>query len=334
MRQKADKDLMMLLFVALFGFMIFFVSLFFGASNISVGEVLKGLFGFGKKGINAVILWKLRVPRVLTAFFVGGGLAVAGAVFQNLLRNPMAEPFTLGISGGGAFGIAVASIAGIGGLGILFFGILGGVVSMLIIYILAFLKEYSSKSLIIGGIAVNYVFSSGLLLLIGLMEEKNIKTAIMWLIGDISYAPYKNVFIAFMLVSFLSFFLWMFRREMDIASMGDEKAASIGVNIVLLKKVMFLCASLIAGICVSSSGIIGFVGLMIPHLARKIAGVENKYLIPASFFLGASFLVICDLIGRVFFQPGEIPAGIITGFAGGIFFLFLALKVREKGGYL
>ena len=326
-----NKNVYKLFFMFFVALCSFFISVFWNSGEFGFRKMFDAFWMHSSGSVLRYIVWNIRVPRALLGFFVGGGLAVSGCVFQTLLRNPMAEPFTLGVSGGGALGIAVAVFLGLKGFFLLGFGLAGGILTIVFVYLIAFFKEFSSNALILSGIAANYVFSSSVLLLIGFSEDDGLRSALMWLMGDVSFAPYENVFFASFGIVFLCVLIFIYSFELDVMSLGDEKAQSVGVKVDSIRKILFVFASLIAGICVAVSGIVGFVGLMIPHFARKYLSSRHIYLIPGSFLAGSVFFVLCDTVSKNAVSPRQIPVGIITGFIGGIFFIILALKEKLKG---
>ncbi|MBN1522084.1 MAG: iron ABC transporter permease, partial [Candidatus Aureabacteria bacterium] len=326
-KMKRQTNIIFLLFIACL--VSFFLSLYFGSISFSPRKILSLLFFKDKDVIPAEVFWKIRLPRVLLGLFIGGGLAVCGAVFQSLLRNPLAEPFTLGVSGGGAFGVSLALLAGAAAWGITVFSLSGCLFSIILVYSIAARKGFSGSALILGGIVLNFLFSSFVLLFMGLARSAQIRSAVIWLMGDVSSAPVSSLGGIALLISVIVFFLFLFSRELDLLALGSEKAHYLGLDAEKFKKMIFLLVSLVVGACVSVSGIVGFVGLMMPHFARKLVGPSHRKVIPVSFLSGASFFMLCDAFARNIVRPVQIPVGVITGALGGIFFLVLLIRSEK-----
>ncbi len=278
------------------------------------------------------ILMKLRIPRVLTAFLAGTALAASGMIFQALFRNPLATPFTLGVSGGAAlgaslwmrfgapmllFGIAGSSIAG-------FLGALGAIA---LVYGLTRLKSsFSSATLLLAGIAVNLFFSSLILLMQYFSDPGETFRMIRWLMGGFSVVGFSTPVNLAVFVLIGAAIAAPLTREMNLLLTGEELAAARGVSVNRTKKLLFLSASLMTGAAVAFCGPVAFVGLMVPHICRHLVGADHRRLLPASALFGGAFLVICDGLARTLIAPVEMPAGLITALLGGPFFIWLLLK--------
>lgn len=300
----------------------FILSLSIGTDFFSIKEIL---FPHFLSQIDKTILLKIRLPRVITAFVVGAGLSVAGAIFQAVLRNPLAESYTLGISGGASIGICIGVISGSVSI-IPLFAFAGSVISISIILSANKSKRFSNPSLILLGVALNFIFSSLVLFLLSIFKNEKFQQTLTWLLGDISSTPVSLLKFLAPVILILSFSSIIFYKALDVLSIGEEKATTLGIETEKEKKKILLTASLISAFCVSLSGIIGFVGLIIPHIVRIFFGNLHKHLLILSIFIGGSFLILSDLFSRIIIKPLEIPVGVITGFFGGIFFLFLLLK--------
>lgn len=273
------------------------------------------------------IIFDLRLPRVMAGFFTGGGLAITGAVLQGLLKNPLAESYTLGISGGASLGICIGVIIG-KYLCIPLFGFIGGIISTLIIVIAGSKKNLSNPSLILLGVILNFIFSSFVLFILAISERERFQQSFFWLIGDLSYFPYFLFKPAILIILFFSIFILTFSRQLDIISIGEEKAKTLGVESEKVKKILFIFSSIITGSCVSLGGMIGFVGLIVPHISRIFFGSAHLKILPVSFILGGCLLTLADTIARTVISPIEIPVGVITSLFGGLFFLFLLLRKK------
>ncbi|MCX7917181.1 MAG: iron ABC transporter permease [bacterium] len=308
--------------IVIFFLLAIYFGIFFGSKIYSPKEILN------LSEIEKTIFLKIRIPRVICAFIVGAGLSISGCVLQSILKNPLAESYTLGISGGASLGIAIGVL--IGNINsIPFFSFMGSILSFFLILTISFFKKFSTTSIILAGISLNFISSSLVLFLVSIVSYEKFPLRILFLFGDLSSFSSKILLYSSILI-FLSFiFLVYSGRVYDILSIDEEKAKTLGINVNFEKYITYFIICLISSLCVSLSGIIGFVGLIIPHIARGLFGSIHKKIIPISFILGGSFLIFCDTISRVIIRPVEIPVGVITGFFGGIFFLTLLIKTEK-----
>lgn len=292
-----------------------------------INEIIRGLTekeGFG------FVLRKIRIPRTILALLIGGSLSICGASLQSILRNSLAEPYTLGISAGASLGITISVILGLNNqLGVFanpFMGFMGAMGSTSMVYILSRKKLFDPGAMVLFGIVVSLIFSSLVFLLFSLMDPDRMHGVILWLMGDLS--SLENELIFFYIPAFLipAFILFCFSRELDILSLGHEKAQYLGVKSQRAYKVFFILTSILTGLCVSAAGIIGFVGLIVPHILRMFLNTGNRYLLYASYIGGAAFLVFSDVFSRYILYPMELPVGVVTGIIGGAILLVLLIK--------
>ena len=310
----------------------FIIAMISGISDISVMEMLKSLFSTGE-GNTYTIINQIRLPRVILAIVAGAGLACSGCVFQGVLRNPLADPFTLGISGGAAFGASIGFAFGITKLSWIFLpllGFLGALLSVGLVYILNMKKEFDSNTMILSGVVASYIFSSAVMLVFSISSSDQLYSAFMWLMGNLAFFDERILPMVIILVMAGVVILCCLGNVINIISLGNEKSNSLGINTARTVKYIFLLSSLITACIVSCCGVIGFVGLMIPHITRKFVGNNNKILMPFSAVVGAIFLLICDTVSRTVIAPVEIPIGVITSIIGGVFFVFLLLRKAGK----
>ncbi len=310
----------------------FIVAMISGISDIPVMEMLKSLFSTGD-GNTYTIINQIRLPRVILAIVAGAGLACSGCVFQGVLRNPLADPFTLGISGGAAFGASIGFAFGITKLSWIFLpllGFLGALLSVGLVYILNMKKEFDSNTMILSGVVASYIFSSAVMLVFSISSSDQLYSAFMWLMGNLAFFDERLLPMVIILVMAGVVILCCLGNVINIISLGNEKSNSLGINTARTVKYIFLLSSLITACIVSCCGVIGFVGLMIPHITRKFVGNNNKVLMPFSAVVGAIFLLICDTVSRTVIAPVEIPIGVITSIIGGLFFVFLLLRKAGK----
>lgn len=284
------------------------------------------------------ILWNIRMPRVVLAGLVGASLAIAGAAFQGLLKNPLADPYTLGVSSGASVGAVVTLFFGISvpflGLFTLpVFSMLGAFLTMVTVMSFAKLIDRAMKmeTIILTGIIFSSFLGSVISLMISLSGEE-LRQIIGWLLGSVSMRgwPYVTMALPFMLIGFL--LLWLNRRELNALVFGEERAKHLGVNVKRRKMMILTGGSILTGAAVAVSGTIGFVGLVVPHMTRMLWGSDHRHVLPLSFINGASLLIICDLVSRTIISPSELPIGVITAFIGAPVFAFIFWKQRRKAG--
>ena len=303
------------------------ISLSVGTSGVSFGDLWRLILG--EKGENSDIAYQvlvlIRLPRILLAVIVGAGLSVAGAAFQALLRNPLAEPYVLGISSGGTVGAILAIVSGIGlaQLTTPLFSFCGSLTVMMLVLALGKRRGFMDPhSLLLSGVMVGAFFNAIVLLVVAIFNQE-MSTAFLWLLGNLSNAEVRSLATVGPLILLSSIGLMMFGNAFNLIAMGDEAAMTLGVEVPTVRRRAYLLASVITGLGVSVSGVIGFVGLVVPHACRLMLGPDHRLLLPASFLLGGTFLVACDLIARTVLAPSEIPVGAITAAVGAPLFIYL-----------
>ena len=292
--------------------------------------ILNKIFGSpdlisGMNEILPVVVMDVRLPRILSAALVGGGLAMCGVVFQGILLNPLADPYTLGVSAGAAFGAALAILLNVSALGVYsvpVFAFLGAVATLgAVIYLSTGSGGLSSNNLILSGIIVAAILSAGISFLKYVADEQ-VAVIIFWLMGSFASKTWGDVGLTAACISAgVSVFLY-FARELNLMSLGNQMASSLGVDTRRVTLILLTTASVVAAVCVSVSGIIGFVGLLVPHIMRLLSGPDNRRLVPLSFLAGALLLLGADTLTRAVL-PTEIPIGVLTALIGGPFFCYL-----------
>ncbi len=306
-------------------------SLKLGEVEVSWQGIFKVITGNSGFGLESSVIRDIRLPRILIALIVGAGLAVSGGVFQSILRNPLAEPYTLGISGGACFGVALASLL----LGFRFSflipsaGWLGALAAVFIVYLLSLRRNFTTISLILSGIVINFLFSSLVLVLFAFIKPNRVQSMILWLMGDLSSSNFNLVRTGYIVILPAILVIIAFSRKLDILSLGDDKAHSLGLNVKREKQFFYILASLITGTAIALSGVVGFVGLLIPHLMRKFLGTSNRNVLIFSALSGAVFLLLADTFARTIISPLELPVGVVTGLVGGFFFLLVLILGKE-----
>lgn len=283
------------------------------------------------------ILWQIRMPRVLLAGIVGASLAISGAAFQGLLKNPLADPYTLGVSSGASVGAVITLFFGIsipflGPFTLPVFSMVGAAVTMFLVIGFARMVDRSMKmeTIILTGIIFGSFLGSVLSLMIALTQEE-LRQIVGWLLGSVSMRGWKYVTMVLPFFIIGSFMLWLNRRELNALLFGEERAHHLGVNVKQRKLMILLGGSVLTGSAVAVSGTIGFVGLVVPHMTRMLWGSDHRHVLPLSLFNGASLLIICDLVARTVISPAELPVGVITAFIGAPVFAYIFYKQRRKG---
>ncbi len=299
----------------------------FGAVPLSHAEFIGAVSGTGGDSDRFIVM-ELRAPRAVMAGLVGGGLAVAGAAFQALLRNPLAEPYILGISGGAAVG-AVVALAG-GWLSVTSFALpvaafAGAAVAIGLVFGVALSadRRMDVRVLLLAGVVVGAFFAACIALILTLAEAPTIRSAVLWMMGSLSGASWRSVAVVAAYTLPLVLLLISLARPLNLMAIGEETATYLGADVERVKRMAYGSASLVAAAGVAFVGVIGFVGLVIPHGVRLVFGGDHRLLLPLSFLAGAAFLTIADLLARTAIAPAEIPVGVVTAFVGVPFFLLL-----------
>ncbi len=312
------------------------VALALGPSGLSLGAVWQTLLGDAPSASAADIVWRVRLPRVLLAALVGAALSASGALFQGLLRNPLADPFVLGISGGAALaGVAVIGLGASVGLShaavppAAFAGAL--VATALLVLVAGQRGRGLPGALLLTGVVFNAVASAAIVFVASLSGMAEGTSIFLWLIGSLSAARAPAIgFVALLLAGGLAIALPL-GRNLNLLALGEESARQLGVEVEREQRLLLLATSLMVGAAVSVSGLVGFVGLIVPHLLRLSLGPDHRLLVPASALGGASFLILCDTAARILLPGRELPVGALTALAGGPLFLWLLRRENSRG---
>ncbi len=320
---------------------MFFLSLCIGEYNLALGDIARVIMAnvYSLLGIDAadpvkmhtIIIWNIRLPRLFLACLVGAALSLAGVLYQACFRNPLVEPFILGVSSGAAFGAALAIVFPLIFPQIQLTAFLFALLAVAFAYILGYTKaEGSAVTLVLSGIVVGAFFSA----LVGIMkyvsEDTQLREITFWMMGGLHHATWHDVSINIMGLLPCAFMGWFWAWKLNILSLGDEEAQSLGIAPHTTRIIFLLLATMTAAIAVSLVGIIAWVGLMIPHATRMILGPDNRLLIPGAMLMGASYMLLCDTFARTL-TSAEIPIGIITSIIGSPYLLYL---LRHKGAEL
>lgn len=316
-----------------------------GTVTVPIGDIVKiiGSRLFNTSHVNVdpmytTIVWNIRFPRVVLAGLVGASLAIAGAAFQGLLRNPLADPYTLGVSSGASVGAVLTiflhiSIPVIGSYTLPFLSILFALITIIAVLIFAKRIDRSMKveTIILTGVIFSSFLSAFISLMIALTGDE-LRQIVSWLMGSVSMRgwEYIQIILPFFLIG--SFLLLMNGDELNAMSFGEERAQHLGVNVKRRKMLVLTAGSILTGAAVAVSGTIGFVGLVIPHLTRLLWGPDHKHLLPLSMLTGSAFLILADLTARTVISPTELPIGVITSLIGAPVFAAILIRNKRKGG--
>ena len=313
---------------------------------IFIGSITLGSFDFSIKALlsnsnslDNIVLLEIRIPRVFLAAFVGASLGLSGASLQGLFRNPLADPGLIGVSAGAALGASLIIVLGSGVLPDFIFGtlilpisaIIGAslVISLLYLFTQGFGYQGITYMLLVG-IAVNAFASVGIGILTYISTDSELRGLTFWTMGSFGGASWQLIMPAIIIITLTMIWMIPSSRKLDLLQLGEPEAYRLGVDVKKLKFKVIISSAITVGISVSLSGMIGFVGLVVPHLVRLIGGVNHNYLLPGSALLGASLMMSADLISRILIQPAELPVGLITSAIGAPFFLWLIFRIRKS----
>lgn len=320
------------------------VSSCFGAARVSGRDLLAALLELVTVGridgavdeTTGAILFQIRLPRVLMGFLVGGTLAIVGATLQALLRNALADPYVLGVSSGAALGVALAMLLGLGTIAAVvsvlpLWGFAGGLMALILIYRLAQSHgRLPIHSLLLAGVILNAMLTALIMFITSIMDPARSAGLMAWLMGSLTPQNWPGLAgIAVYLTAGVLFLLCQ-APGLNVLTQGEDQARSLGIDTERMKRRLYVLTALLTGGVVSVSGMIGFVGMVIPHAVRMAIGSDHRLLMPASAFVGGMFLVLSDTVARTAFAPAEIPVGVVTALAGGPFFLYLLLWRKDR----
>lgn len=306
----------------------FFLVLFAIFTISSVIYLLLGLDNL-KDSQTIKLIYLIRLPRLIMAILTGGSLAISGLCFQGLLRNPLATPYTLGVSSGSAFGAVLAIKLNIAGFAIPA-AMLMAIMTIIIVYRLSMIGgKFTIATLLLAGISFSFFFSGMILFIHYIVDFTQSAMMIRWMMGGFDSVTYKNVYITFPLVLIFSGYILLRARDLNLICLGDEIAHTRGVNVKKIQQGIFFASSLLTAVIISMTGPIGFVGLIVPHITRYLIGQDYRSLIPYSFLAGGIFLLLSDLIAKTIISPASIPVGVLTAIMGGPFFLSILYRSKR-----
>jgi iron complex transport system permease protein len=342
--QYIKRKWLILLFLVLAVFVMAVVSVNAGSSSINVWEVIKTFLGMGSEKAT-LIIWQIRLPRIITAIIAGAGLSVAGCVMQNNLKNPLASPDTLGVSAGAAFGANLAIIVLGAGTVMNTAGdavainnpylvtICAFICSMgaaMIILALGKIRGFTPEAIVLAGVALGSLFMAGTTLIQYFAPDIKIAAAIFWTFGDLGRISWHEAFIIIAIVFLSAIYFISKRWDYNAMDNGEETAKSLGVRTERTRFLGMLISSLITAVTVSFVGMIGFIGLISPHMMRRVVGTDHRFLIPASILAGAVVLLISDTLARTVIKPVVLPVGAITSLLGAPLFIYLLMKGMKE----
>lgn len=313
-------------------FIVAFFALSSGSAAISKLEILS-MIAEKIKGAEVstpaqAIIFDLRIPRIILGFMVGGALAISGVIFQGMFKNPLVEPYTLGVSGGAALAVSIAIVSGVAfKLGLPVAGFLGATISIFLVYAIGNKwRSIKTTNLLLTGVMFSFIASALIMLIMAVAKSDQAHGIIFWLMGSLDETNPLLIKVVCVVIPVGAALSILRAWKLNAFSLGEEEAMHLGVEVEGMKRALFALASLMTGVAVSVSGIIAFVGLIVPHFARMAIGTDHRILMPASFFLGGIFLVLCDTLARTIIAPVELPVGVITGIVGGAAFLYFLIK--------
>ena len=307
------------------------ISLVAGTAQISLNQICSLFFGdIPLDDPVRLIVYKIRLPRIILAGITGFALSLGGVVFQAVLRNPLADPFILGVSSGSAFGAVLGILFGFGfSLGVPAMSFCGAIFTIYLVMTLGARKMgMESSTILLTGVIINAFFTAIIMFFISTATDDRLHTMLFWLYGDLSQSSYGQLVILIPVVLIAAVIVYCFAKDLNLVTAGEETALQLGVEVEKTKKIGLLIISVIIGLVVSFSGLIGFVGLIVPHLARMAFGSDHRLLIPTASLGGAIFLIAADTLARTIVSPSELPVGVITAFIGAPFFVYL---LKTKG---
>ena len=320
----------LLLIVALLG--SFMLSLGMGEIPIRISEIPRILSE--KESMEYGALAFIRIPRTLLGLTIGGSLSLAGAILQGIYRNPLVEPYTLGISGGASLGITFAIVSGLYLLNILFLplaGFIGAFVTIFLVYTLSLGREgLSVNRMLLIGVMISFISSSLMMFLMSITSRDNLHSIVFWMMGSLNESDNTLIIVMIALSLFCLIISYLFAMPLNALRLGEDKARHLGFNANSVIRILFILTSLLTGACIAVAGVIGFVGLVIPHIVRLWVGTDYRILLISSFLSGGIFLILCDVAARTIISPNELPIGVITGIVGGIVFIVLLANLRRK----
>jgi iron complex transport system permease protein len=313
----------------------FLLSIRLGSVDLSTGEVLAALRGEGDLNVRRIVV-DLRAPRAVMAILVGGGLSLSGAVFQALLRNPLAEPYILGISGGAATGAVLALAMGLAASlswALPAAAFAGALLAIVLVLRVAATADHrvDVRVLLLAGVVVGAFFTACMSFVLSISDARTVRSAVLWMMGSLAGSDWRTVWMVTLYTAPAAIALVGLARPLNLLLIGEETAGYLGANVERVKRIAYVLASLLTAAGVAATGVIGFVGLIVPHSVRLLVGTDYRVLLPLAFLAGAVFLTLADIVARTVMSPAEVPIGVITAFVGVPLFLLLLRRSVGAG---
>lgn len=344
---KRKNSLFIVLLAALAAMSVYSIAA--GSYNIPAWNVVKSLLGLSV-GPEDIVIWNIRAPRIAAAIVGGWGLAMSGTAIQCLLKNPLASPFTLGVSHGAVFGAAFAIVLLNAGMApqapantgaaaslnlsniysVTIFAFLGAMLATGVILLLSAIRKLSSEAIILAGVALSSLFVSGTILLQYFASDIEVASIVFWTFGDVGRLNWREVIICFGAAILVTAYFVMNRWNLNALSAGDDVAGSLGVNVTIARITGMIMATLVTALITAFMGVIAFLGLLAPHIARRLVGPDHRFLIPHSCVIGSLLLLVADTLGRTLIGAGTLPVGVLTSFMGAPLFLYLLVRGYQK----
>ena len=328
--RKLRRWLMILFIVTGLLICICFISLCVGAAGIPLKRILY-IMRDGKGTGEYSILFDIRMPRIILGFAVGGALSLAGTILQGIFRNPLVEPYTLGISGGASLGVCLnIAFKWYDFFGIIAFpisGFLGAILVIIFVYSLSMKTGVlKTQGILLTGVMISFISSSLVMLIMAVSRSEDLHGIVFWIMGSLDEPNMLLIKVAVLGALAGLIVSYFFCLDLNALALGEEEAIHLGINVEKTKRILFIIASILTGLSVSVAGIIGFVGLIVPHFMRMFTGADHRILLISAFLAGSSFLILCDTLARTVIDPFELPVGVITGIIGGAVFVYALSK--------
>lgn len=326
-------------------FILIIYAIAVGSYDLSIMKIIRTLIGIDS-GAEKIVVWNIRLPRITAAIITGCGLGLSGIATQSLLRNPLASPFTLGISQGAAFGAAFAIVfLGAAGMqssalrtsdayhfminsvyAVTFFAFLGAITATVVILLLARLRKMTPEAIILAGVALSSLFTSGTILVQYFATETEIASVVFWTFGDVARSSWQEIALLTLVTFFIAIYFVLNRWNLNALTAGEDAARSLGVEVDRFRLLGMFLAALVAALATAFHGVIAFLGLLAPHISRRLVGADHRLLIPFSALIGALLLLLADTVGRLLVGSGTLPVGVLTSFMGAPLFLYLLIR--------
>lgn len=327
-------NVMVRVLLAIAAFVVVFVV------SLSVGEVdnvlakILGLNGMEFNDIDLIILKEIRLPRIVMAIGVGGLLSMSGLIMQGLFRNPLVEPYTMGLSGGAVLGVAIAFVLGVsemfGSIGVTLMALLGSLMTMILVLFLRRAMQFDINKMLLSGVMISFATSSVTMLLMSLTSRDNISQIVSWNMGSLDVADSERSYCVVAVLIVMMIVMPIFGRVLNVLSVSESMARHVGVRTGLAVPMLFVVATIMAAVSVSLAGVIAFVGMIVPHIVKSLYGHDHRLTLPMSALCGAIFMMLCDVVARVIIYPQEIPIGVMCGIVGGVMFIYLIMQKERR----